>query len=139
MKHLIGFVILYVFVVQFTKVEESIPKSFLISFILYVWFFLLMRLPLTLTILNIFVLFVLYLLQEYKNIRENRPKDQETLKTVTVVQIVMLCLAFVSTLVGVFYKIYRSKDADVSFAAFVKGVPDRTCLGRGDDFGGRGA
>ena len=39
MKHLIGFGILYVFVVQFAMSEESILKSLLISFILYIWFF----------------------------------------------------------------------------------------------------
>lgn len=127
MKHLIGFGILYVFVVQFAMSEESILKSLLISFILYIWFFLLMRLPLTLSLLNIFTLFVLYFLQEYKTLRKNKPEDQKTLKIITVVQIVILCLAFVLTMVGVPYKIYRD-NTEWSFTEFVKGVPDRKCL-----------
>lgn len=128
LKHLIGFGILYVFVVQFTKVEESIPKSFLISFVLYVWFFLLMRLPLTLTLLNIFALFVLYVLQEYKDIRKNRPEKQKTLKIITKVQVSILCVSFVLTVVGVGYTLHRDWGTGLSLGEFVKGVPDRTCL-----------
>ena len=128
LKHLIGFGILYVFVVQFTKVEESIPKSFLISFVLYVWFFLLMRLPLTLTLLNIFALFVLYLLQEYKNIRKNKPEEQKKLKIITKVQVIMLCVSFILTVVGVGYTLHQNRTAGLALDEFVKGVPDRTCL-----------
>ncbi len=128
LKHLIGFGILYVFVVQFTKVEESIPKSFLISLVLYVWFFLLMRLPLPLTLLNILALFVLYVLQEYKDIRKDRPEAQTSIKNAAKAQVGILGVSFVLTVVGVGYTLRRDRRAGLSWGDFVRGVPDRACL-----------
>jgi Na+(H+)/acetate symporter ActP len=127
MKHVIGFGILYVFVVQFASSEKSIPRNLLISLVLYIWFFLLMRLPLALTLLNIGTLFVLYLLQESKAMHKDKPEEQKLINRITTIQIVILCLAFVLTIAGVPYKLYRD-NVKWSFAEFVKGVPDKKCL-----------
>jgi len=127
LKHIIGFGILYVFVVQFAATEKSILVNMIISLILYIWFFLLMRLPLALTLFNIGTLFVLYLLQESKTVHKHKPDGQKTVGRITTAQIVILCIAFVITMAGVPYKLYRD-DSVGSFTEFVKGVPDRKCL-----------
>jgi hypothetical protein len=128
LKHIIGFGILYVFVVQFSTSEKSILVNMIISLALYIWFFLLMRLPLALTLLNIAALFVLYLLQESKTVHKNKSDEQKIIDRLTNTQIVILCLAIVITLVGVPYQIYRDNTA-WSLKEFVKGVPDTKCLG----------
>jgi len=128
LKHFIGFGILFVFVVQFSATEKSLPRNLVISLVLYVWFFLLMRLPLSLTILNIGVLFALYMLQEAKDMYKDKPNEKILVRRLTTAQVVILCIAFVLTIAGVPYKLYRA-NAGLTFAEFVKGVPDKKCLG----------
>ena len=85
-----------------------------------------MRLPLALTLLNIGTLFVLYLLQESKAMHKDKPEEQKLINRITTIQIVILCFAFVLTIAGVPYKLYRD-NVKLSFAEFVKGVPDKKC------------
>ena len=125
LKQTILFFILYVFVVQLNEHKSPVYRSFYVTAFLYVWFFLMMRLPVKWTLFNIFSLFALYVLQELKT-SENATGGKK--KWLMRVQVVVLLATVLATAIGVLFLSHkRPLETHTTWHALFTGIPDREC------------
>lgn len=130
LKQVILFFILYVFVVQLNAQKVSIYRSFLVTAFLYVWFFLMMRLPLEWTLFNIFCLFALYILQVLKDgVKEGTAAVNERKKKWLMrIQIALLFVSALTTVTGVLFLSHRRPaETQANWRTLFTGIPDREC------------
>lgn len=138
MKHIIAFLLLYVFVVLLELKELSPIHALLISLCIYILFILTMRSPLIITVINMFLIFIVYFINlnydyYYDKERNTSGKipfniDKQFIKTV---MLVILVTIVVLTFSGFFYQLRYTRNMyrkNWTLYKFILGMSNIECL-----------
>lgn len=137
-KHLIAFLLLYVFVVLLELKELSPINALIISLCIYILFILTMRSPLIITIINMFLIFITYFINlnydyYYDKERNTSGKipfniDKDFIKTL---MLVILVTIIILTFVGFFYQLIYTRNIyskNWTLYNFILGISNVHCL-----------
>ena len=131
-KHIAGIMLIFVFIVIEQK-KRTMTSKFSLTFILYVWFILLMRSRLPFVFLNMFLFSALFILEEYKS----TINDKKEIEKIDNISKGLFISSIIFTLVGFLMFLIETRrlfKGRWSFYHFWLGMSDAGCL-RSKTFG----
>ena len=123
-KHITGFLLLFFLVIYIKpeNVDKEIFYNISLSVMLYLWFFMTTRIPLSLIMLTIVLLIVIYVLDIRKTrFNEDKEKNKKEIDNIETYQKIITYSIFMITLVGFIYYFgqkkmeYRDKFEIITF------------------------
>ena len=129
-KHLIGVVIMFVFVGSIENTINTMQKLGL-SIIFYFWFLLIMRTNMKFTILIIFIIIILFILESHINdLKKDEEKNKQDILYYQRVMNFIFILNLIISFVGFFIFLYYTKTniKDFNYYQFLKGSRDQKCF-----------
>ena len=139
-KHIISFLLLYVFVILLEKKDQSPIKALLISVCVYIWFILTMRAPFYITLLNMILIFIIYFIDiNHKYYFDKEKNTDGTIpfnlseKTFIYSKYVLIISMFILTTIGVLYQMNYTRNLYIdewNIYDFMVGLPNDLCFGK---------
>ena len=130
-KHLIGFLIMFVFVGSIENDINTIQKIVL-SIIFYIWFLLIMRTNKIFTLAIIFFIVILFIIDSHiKDLKKNG--EEKNKKNISFYQKLMNFIFIINLIISitgliVFYIYTRKKMKNFDTIKFLKGSRDQSCF-----------
>tara|TARA_Y100000996_G_C22205129_1_gene513014 strand:- start:49 stop:600 length:552 start_codon:yes stop_codon:yes gene_type:complete len=131
-KHIAGIMLIFVFIVIEQR-KKTLGSKFKLTFILYVWFILLMRSRLPFVFMNMFLFTSLFILEEYKS----SITDKKEIEKIDNINKSLFVTTIILTLIGFLRFLFETRKlfkGRWSFYHFWLGMNDDGCL-RSKTFG----